>query len=360
MIGDIQPGIPKLLNGRTCLVTGADGFVGSHLVEALLGYGANVHAMVRATSSGMLHNLSEVQGSITIHRGQMDDAQAVLQTLKALKGYGDRPIIFHLAAQAHVGESWARNYETIATNVLGTMNLLQCLVDLDLDVYKVDVAGSSEEFGNLDAAVREHYRFDSTGGLILDERSPLNPQSVYATSKLAADFLTRNFHSAYGLPGVVTRMFNNYGPRQSPRFITGTVITQAMERDVVRLGYVRSKRDFTFVDDGVNGHIHAALFGDPGEVYVFGSGATISIEAWAHLIIQAGQDMGAWGPKKLEAETEGRARLGRSEVEELRVDFTKFANHTGWAPRVNWVAGITKTITWFTQHRERWKTRVDW
>ena len=212
--------VAGLLKGRTVLVTGGDGFVGSHLVEALLGYDANVHVLVRPTSSGMLHNTGHVQKKATIHRADLTDKQAILQTLKILKSFGDQAVIFHLGAQAHVGECWNRPYETLSANVLGVMNLLQSIVDLDMDVYRVDTAGSSEEYGNIREEMRDQYRFDDNGGLILDERSPVNPQSVYATAKVAADFLTRNYHAAYGVPTVVTRMFNNYGPRQSPRFIT--------------------------------------------------------------------------------------------------------------------------------------------
>ena len=352
--------VASLLKGRTVLVTGADGFVGSHLVETLLAYEANVHCLVRPTSSGMLHNTGHVQNRATIHRADLTDKQAILQTLKALKGFGDKPVIFHLGAQAHVGECWTRTYETLSANVLGVVNLLQSIVDLDLEVFKVDTAGSSEEYGNIRDEVRDQYRFDDNGGLILDERSPVNPQSVYATSKLAADFLTRNFHSAYGVPTVVTRMFNNYGPRQSPRFITSTIITQALRRDVVKLGYVRSKRDFCFVKDGVRGHIYAALFGAPGDLYVYGYGQTISILDWYNLIVRTGEELGYWGKKKLEADTEGRARLGKSEVEELRVDFSKFNKLTGWTPEFSREEGVRETIKWYAQNRESWATRIDW
>jgi dTDP-glucose 4,6-dehydratase len=352
--------VSGLLKGRTVLVTGADGFVGSHLVETLLAYEANVHVLVRPTSSGMLHNTGHVQNKTTIHRADLADKQAVLQTLKILKGFGDRPVIFHLGAQAHVGECWNRAYETLSANVLGVMNLLQSIVDLDMDVFKVDTAGSSEEYGNIRDEVRDQYRFDANGGLILDERSPVNPQSVYATSKLAADFLTRNYHSAYGVPTVVTRMFNNYGPRQSPRFITSTIITQALRRDVIKLGYVRSKRDFCFVKDGVRGHIYAALFGEPGDVYVYGYGQTISILDWYTLIVRTGEELGYWGKKKLEADTEGRARLGKSEVEELRVDFSKFNKLTGWSPEFSREEGVRETINWYAQNRDSWATRIDW
>ena len=352
--------IKGLLNDRPVLVTGANGFVGSHLTEKLLELGARVHVFVRATSSGMLLNIGHLREKIVLHRGDLTDKQAVTVALRALKSDGGCPIIFHLGAQAHVGESWNRPYETLATNVLGTVNLLQSTVDLGMDVYRVDTAGSSEEYGNVREDVREFYRFDSSGGLILDELSPVNPQSVYATSKVAEDFLTRNFFKAYGVPGVVTRMFNNYGPRQNPRFVTGTIATQALSRDVVQLGYVLSKRDFCFVRDGAMGHIHVALFGEPGDVYVYGYGQTVSMLDWYNMIIRIGQEEGYWGEKTLQADTEGRGRLGKSEVEELRVDYSKLHGLTGWQPEHSWEQGLRETIKWYAENRDRWIGRVDW
>jgi len=355
----VEKTIESILQDRVVLVTGADGFVGSHLVERLLEYKAHVHVLVRATSSGMLHNLGHLQQRITIHRGDLADKAAVEGVLRCLKKMGGQPVIFHLGAQAHVGESWARPYETLATNVIGTFNLLQSIVDIGLDIYRLDTAGSSEEYGNLIPEVRDHYAFDQNGGLILSERSPINPQSVYATSKVAADFLTRNFAIHYGIPAVVTRMFNNYGPRQSPRFITGTIITQALSRDVVRLGNLTAKRDFCFVLDGVRGHIHATLFGKPGEVYVYGYGQNISMSDWYKLIIRKGQELGYWGEVRLEANVEGRGR-GSSEVNELRVDFSKLNKLTGWKPIYSWEQGIERTIQWYAENRERWIGRIDW
>jgi dTDP-glucose 4,6-dehydratase len=355
-----QASIPALLSGRPVFVTGADGFVGSHLTEELVALGARVHAFVRATSSGMLHNIGHLREHLVVHRGDLTDKQAVLLALKRLQSDGGRPIVFHLGAQAHVGESWARPYETLAANVIGTQNLLQSIVDLDLDVYSVDSAGSSEEYGNVREEVRDHYRFDPSGGLILDERSPINPMSPYATAKVATDFLTRNFFYAYGVPTVVTRMFNNYGPRQNPRFVTGTIITQALTRDTVQLGYVRAKRDFCFVRDGASGHINVALFGKPGEAYVYGYGRAISIHDWAQLILRIGNEAGHWGAVTLLADAEGRGRLGQSEVEELRVDFAKLHALTGWRPRYTWEQGVAETISWFAANRPLWIGRVDW
>ncbi len=355
-----QAEIPALLAGRPVLVTGADGFVGSHLTEQLCELGARVHVLVRATSSGMLHNIGHLRDRLVVHRGDLTDKQAVVLALKALKSEGGQPVIFHLGAQAHVGESWARPYETVAANVIGTQNVLQSIVDLDLDVFKLDSAGSSEEYGNVRDDVRDQYRFDPSGGLILDERSPINPMSPYATAKVATDFLTRNFYFAYGLPTVVTRMFNNYGPRQNPRFVTGAITTQALSRSFVQMGYVGAKRDFCFVKDGAWGHINVALFGTPGDVYVYGSGRSISIAEWARLILQVGRERGFWNEVEIKAETAGRSRLGRSEVEELRVDYSKLHALTGWRPRWSWEDGLAETISWYAADRDRWTGRVDW
>src|SRR5205823_12683800 len=111
-----------------------------------------------------------------------------------------KPYISYLGAQAHVGESWHRPYETVMANTVGTLNLLQSIVQNGLELEKFDTAGTSEEYGNVHEAVAHHHDFDDAGGLILHERSPINPKSIYATSKVAADFLTMNYHDAYGIP----------------------------------------------------------------------------------------------------------------------------------------------------------------
>ena len=187
--------------------------------------------------------------------------------------------MFHLGAQAHVGESWHRPYETVMANTIGTLNLLQSIVDQGLELEKFDTAGTSEEYGNVRETVADQHDFDEQGGLILHERSPINPKSIYATSKVAADFLTMNYFDAFGVPGVVTRMFNNYGPRQNPRFVTGTIITQALVSETIELGHLEPLRDFCFCTDGVRGHLTVAAEGKPGDVYVYGQGENISMAA---------------------------------------------------------------------------------
>lgn len=351
--------IQSELAERTVFVTGADGFVGSHLVDTLVEYGADVHVFVRATSSGELNNIRHVSDKVTVHRGDLRDKQSVMRALSALKDT-DESLIFHLGAQAHVGESWERPYETIDANVVGTLNLLQSIVDLDLEIAKFDTAGTSEEYGNVRDEVREHHDFVEDGRVLLSERSPVNPTSIYATSKLAADFLTMNFYDAYDIPTVTTRMFNNYGPRQNPRYITGTIITQALERDEVELGNLTPKRDMCYVQDGVRGHLHVALGGNAGEQYVYGYGENVSMQEWADTILRVGAEDGHWSSAVEIVQDEDRFRPGNSDVEELLVGHEKLTEQTGWEPQVDWEEGIRRTIDWYANNKQQWYGRVDW
>jgi len=343
---------------RPVFVTGADGFVGSHLTEQLVEFGADIHALVRATSSGELQNICHLRDDITVHRGDIRDKHSVMGALEHLTDHSDT-IIFHLAAQAHVGESWERPYETVDTNVVGTLNLLQSIVDLDLDLYKFDTAGTSEEYGNIDQQMSDKHEYEDDGRVILNERSPVNPTSVYATAKVASDFLTMNYHDAYGLPGVTTRMFNNYGPRQNPRYITGTIVTQALERDIVELGNLSPKRDMCYVSDGVRGHMHVALEGSPGEEYVYGYGQNISMREWTETILEVGSEEGYWDAPEI-MQRQDRYRPGDSDVEELLVGYEKLHDETGWEPQVSWRDGISKTIEWYAANKQKWEGRVDW
>ena len=208
-IADLRRELGDVYEGRTALVTGADGFMGSHLTEALVELGADVVAFVRATSSGALNNIGHLRTRLRVKFADLTDRTSVDYLVRELKQAPDRPYVFHLGAQAHVGESWHRPYETVMANVIGTLNLLQSILDHDLDVERFDTAGTSEEYGNPREAVQHQHDFDSDGGVVFHERSPINPKSIYATSKVAADFLTMNYHDAFGIPGVVTRMFNN-------------------------------------------------------------------------------------------------------------------------------------------------------
>jgi dTDP-glucose 4,6-dehydratase len=358
-VADLRRDFGEFFTGRTCLVTGADGFMGSHLTEALVSLDANVHAFVRATSSGALNNIAPLREQLKVKFADLTDKTSVDYLVKELLDAPDKPYVFHLGAQAHVGESWHRPYETVMANTVGTLNLLQSIVDYGLELEKFDTAGTSEEYGNPRESVAHHHDFDEEGGLILHERSPINPKSIYATSKVAADFLTMNYHDAFGVPGVVTRMFNNYGPRQNPRYVTGTIITQALMRETVELGQLDPLRDFCFCTDGVRGHLMVAARGIPGDVYVYGQGNNISMRDWADMILRVGRDQGYWEAREV-VSTADRFRPGASEVMALRVGYEKLNRETGWEPNVSWEDGVARTIAWYAENRPRWIGRVDW
>jgi dTDP-glucose 4,6-dehydratase len=360
-LADLRREFGDVYGGRTVVVTGADGFMGSHLTDALVGIGAEVTAFVRATSSGALNNISHLRNRLKVKFADLTDKTSIDYLVKELRDTApDKPYIFHLGAQAHVGESWHRPYETVMANTVGTLNLLQAVVDWGLELEKFDTAGTSEEYGNVRESVAHHHDFDEAGGLILHERSPINPKSIYATAKVAADFLTMNYHDAFGVPGVVTRMFNNYGPRQNPRYVTGTIITQALTRPQIFLGALEPLRDFCFCTDGVRGHLTVAAKGVPGDVYVYGQGENISMAAWAELILRTGVEHGFWADDRQIVTDEGRLRPGVTDVLALRVGYEKLNRETGWKPHVSWEEGVLRTIQWYADHRDRWIGRVDW
>src|SRR5690242_20549369 len=350
-----------LYRDRTCLVTGADGFMGSHLTDALVALGANVITFVRATSSGALNNIARHRRDINVVFADLTDKTSIDHMMRThVLPAPDKPYVFHLGAQAHVGESWHRLYETVMANTIGTLNLLQSIVDLGVELEKFDTAGTSEEYGNVRDAVAHHHDFDELGGLILHERSPINPKSIYATAKVAADFLTMNYYDAFGVPGVVTRMFNNYGTRQNRPFVPGTIITQELTRPVVELGALEPLRDFCFCTDGVRGHLMVAAQGIAGDVYVYGQGQNISMRDWSDMILRLGVEHGYWPDDRHVAIDEGRLRPGVTDVMALRVGYEKLNRETGWEPTVSWEEGLLQTIRWYAEHRDRWIGRVDW
>ena len=169
-----------------------------------------------------------------------------------------------------------------------------------------------------------------------------------------------NYHDAYGVPGVVTRMFNNYGPRQNPRYVTGTIISQALSRPEIELGALEPLRDFCFTTDGVRGHLTVAARGVPGDLYVYGQGENISMADWCKLIVETGVEHGFWPDDRHVVTSEKRLRPGSTDVMALRVGYEKLHRETGWAPKVSWEEGVLRTIRWYAQNHDRWVGRVDW
>ena len=246
-------------------------------------------------------------------------------------------------------------------NTIGTLNLLQSVVDHGVELEKFDTAGTSEEYGNVHESVSHHHDFDELGGLILHERSPINPKSIYATAKVAADFLTMNYHDAYGIPGVVTRMFNNYGPRQNPRYVTGTIITQALDASRDRARRARPAARLLLL------HRRRARPPDGRRAR----------RARRRLRLRAGREhldarLGRPDPARRRRRTasgaddrrvvtnESRLRPGATDVMALRVGYEKLKRETGWEPKISWEEGVLRTIRWYAEKRDRWIGRVDW
>lgn len=345
------------LKDRDVLVTGAKGFVGSHLVDKLVNEEANVTAFVRASTTGYYRNLEQSRDEINIIRGDLQDPTSVGEAISKLSG-GFKPTIFHLGAQSHVGQSWQRPRETIRTNVIGTLNILEEVRRQEIDIDKINIAGTSEEYGNIDKSRISHYK-KSEDAWMLNEKSPLNPESIYGTSKIAADCLASNYSDAYNIPALTTRMFNNFGPRQGPNFITGTIITQALSRDFIEVGNLQPKRDMMYIDDGVRGHIEATLEGSSGERYNFGSGESVSIENWVKKVLKIGREEGYWDKREVVQKDE-RFRPGDSEVQELKADYSKLNNLSGWSPETSKRVGIERTIKWYKQNEDKWQDLCDW
>jgi dTDP-glucose 4,6-dehydratase len=320
---------PKGLSGIQVLVTGAGGFIGSHLCEFLLSRGAEVRAFVHYNSRndwGMLEHLERRRlREIEVTSGDLRDAGAVR---RAVAG---RTVVFHLGALIGIPYSFANPADVVSTNVLGTLNVLQAC--LDAGTGRLVHTSSSEVYGTAQS-------------IPMDENHPLRPQSPYAASKVGADKLAESFHHAYGLPVVILRPFNTYGPRQSQRAVIPTIIRQALESSTVRLGRLDTRRDLLYVTDTVRGFAAAASApGCEGKTIHLGSEEEVSVSELVGVISSI---LG----KRLRVVTErARIRPGASEVERLIAARRLAARILDWRPRIPLAKGLEMTIRWFRANR---------
>jgi NAD dependent epimerase/dehydratase len=317
---------------KCVLVTGAEGFIGSHLTEALVRQGFNVRAFVyynSANSWGWLDKCAEdVKGQFEVFLGDIRDPHGVKEAMKGCNA------VLHLAALIAIPFSYHSPDTYVDTNIKGTLNVLQA--GRDLGVNRIIHTSTSEVYGTAQFVP-------------INEKHPLQGQSPYSASKIAADQLAFSFYSSFDLPVVTIRPFNTYGPRQSARAVIPTVITQiANGMRQIKLGAVSPTRDFSFVQDTVAGFI-AALEANNGlgEVINLGSNFEISIGETAKLIAECA------GVKIELILEEERMRPENSEVERLWADNSKAKELFGWQPtygeRDGFKRGLIETIEWFTQ-----------
>jgi NAD dependent epimerase/dehydratase len=312
------------LSGTGVLVTGAGGFIGSHLCESLVRRGADVRALCRYTSRRSEGNLADVppdvREAMDVRFGDLRDGDFAKRLVEGTD------VVFNLAASISVAYSFEAPREVVMTNVEGTLNMLAAA--LDAPVAHMIQMSSSEVYGTAQYTP-------------IDERHPLDVQSPYAASKVAADKLSESFQLAYGLPVVVARPFNTYGPRQSLRAVIPTVIAQALAGGDLHLGALTPTRDFVFVLDTVAGLIALAEHDElAGGTYNIATGVDVSV---ADVVQTVGELVG----RELTVHTEEqRLRPPDSEVHQLLGDATRLREATGWAPETSLRDGLRAVIEW--------------
>lgn len=304
------------------LVTGAGGFIGSHLVERLSELGANVRAMVRYNSAGGAGWLdaSPVRQHVEVVFGNVEDRDGVRKAVRGIDA------VFHLAALIGIPYSYDAPDSYVRTNIVGTLNVLQAARDeqVALTVH----TSTSEVYG-------------SAAFVPMTEEHPLRGQSPYSATKIGADKLAEAFHLSFGLPVITVRPFNTYGPRQSERAVIPTIIAQVLNGERVRLGNLRPTRDFTYVTDTVGGFIRAAESGEAvGSAVNLGTGSEVSVGELANRIMAR---VGRTVPVE---EEDQRMRPEGSEVDRLCSDNSRARTLLGWQPRVSLDEGLGLTIDW--------------
>jgi NAD dependent epimerase/dehydratase len=323
------------VEGKTILVTGAGGFIGSHLVEELVAKGAEVKTIVRYNSRndwGMLENIpSEVKDNLDVTTGDIIDYGVVKKAVK------NCDIIFHLAALIGIPYSYSAPESYVNTNIKGTLNIMQA--SLEEGVKKIVHTSTSEVYG-------------TAKYVPIDENHPLQGQSPYSASKIGADMIAHSFFLSFDAPVTIIRPFNTFGPRQSARAIIPTIISQALSAQEINLGSLTPVRDLTYVKDTVNGFIKVAESDNSiGEVINIGNGKGITIGELAKKILIL---MGC--PNTTIHADEGRVRPEKSEVMQLICDNSKAKRIVGWSPHYSLDQGLKETIHWIRQNRHIYKS----
>ena len=315
------------LKNKKVFVTGSGGFIGSHLLEALVHKGCEVKAFVHYNSfnkNGWIDSLEKsIIDAIEIISGDIRDAYCVK---KAMKG---SEVVFHLASLIGIPYSYYSPEAYVETNIKGTLNVLQAAEEIN--IKKIIHTSTSEVYGTAQFVP-------------ITENHPINPQSPYAATKAAADFLAMSFYRSFHVPVVIVRPFNTYGPRQSTRAIIPTIITQILSgAKEVKLGSLYPTRDLNFVTDTVDGFIKAAeIDSSVGNIFNLGSGNEISIKELAARVISL------MGSNVEVVEDPLRKRPEKSEVERLVADYHKAKEELHWVSLTGFEDGLVKTIDWFS------------
>ncbi|MBN1566216.1 MAG: SDR family NAD(P)-dependent oxidoreductase [Acidobacteria bacterium] len=324
----------KKLAQSKVLVTGAGGFIGSHLCELCLAEGAEVRAFVHYNSRndwGMLEDLGKRSlKNIDVVTGDLRDCEAVRRAVRGCHR------VFHLGALIGIPYSYLNPADVVQTNVLGSLHVLQA--SLESGVERLVQTSTSEVYGTAQYVP-------------MDEKHPLSPQSPYAAAKVGSDKLAESFYRTYRLPVVILRPFNTYGPRQSPRAVIPTIIVQALQANLVRLGSLETKRDLTFVKDTARGFVAASTApGVEGETIQLGSQREYAISELVDII---GRVLG----RKLKVVADIQRRRPRSsEVERLFASNRYAKERLKWQPEVSLIDGLSMTVRWFQKRADLYKT----
>lgn len=324
------------LRGKRVLVTGAAGFIASHLCEALLERGAVVTAMVHYNALSSIGNLSflpeALRGKLTVTFGNIEDGDYVSGIVMG------HDVVFHLAALIAIPYSYVAPRSYVRTNVEGTLNVLEAA--RRHGVARTIHTSTSEVYGTAQTVP-------------IDESHPLQGQSPYSASKIGADKLAESYYRSFELPVVTVRPFNTFGPRQSARAFIPTIISQALERDQIHLGSLDPQRDMTFVSDTVDGFIAAALADDvEGETINLGTGETFSIGHFANRILEL------MDCNKSITQDATRVRPQKSEVGRLVSDNSKAWRLLRWRPVVGLDEGLRRTIAFVSENRALYHPQV--